>query len=93
MVQPRLIAILLAALMLSGALLTGCSEDQPAQDKKKISLQEEMGREAASSIEKPLAEARKAAAMQSAVDQKIKAASEEGFPAQERKTTGKLEGC
>ncbi|MDD2463260.1 MAG: hypothetical protein PHI97_04630 [Desulfobulbus sp.] len=86
MKQIQLIATLLTAATLCCPLLTGC-QDQQAKEQKKPPLQQQLGQEAARSIEKPLAEAHKAAELQSAGDQKIKEAAQ---TTQEKK---KLEGC
>ncbi|MGD9948320.1 MAG: hypothetical protein AB7U29_07555 [Desulfobulbus sp.] len=85
MKQAGLIVTLLTTTVLCALLLSGCSEDQQAKDKKKATVQEQIGRDAAKSIQKPMNEAREAAELQSAGDQKIKAAAQSNHE--------KLEGC
>jgi hypothetical protein len=87
MTPTRLVAILLATTILWSPLLSGCTEEKQGEEKKKTTLQQQLGQEAAASIEKPLAEARKAAEIQGEANRKI------GEAAQGTGQSRKLEGC
>lgn len=51
-----------AAMTLCAVMLLGCGEDQPQKEApKKATVQEQLGREAADSLQQPLEKARKAA--------------------------------
>jgi len=98
------IACALAGLAVCTLTLWGCSSDQEKKEEKKtMSVQEQMGKEAAQALQKPMDEARKAAAqVEAKADQALKetaegakkAIQESGvLPAQSGKEKKKLEGC
>ena len=99
------ICIAIASLALSAFLLAGCSEDQAKkQEKKAVTTQEQMGKDAAAALKKPVEEAKKTAAeVSSKADQALKeVAGEAKKAAQEAgispnpaggQTKKKLEGC
>jgi len=93
------------ALALCSMVLCGCSEDQNKKEgKKTVTVQEQMGKDAAQTLQKPMDEARKTAAQAEAkTDQALKdgtdgakKGAQETSPAPkaaEGKEKKKLEGC
>lgn len=62
MLSSRNIALACAATGLCTLMLVGCGEEQPKKEtKKELTVQEQLGREAAQNIQQPLDKARKAA--------------------------------
>lgn len=98
------IACLFAGLALCSMTFWGCSSDQEKKEEKKtMTVQEQMGKDAAQALQKPMDEARKAAAqVEAKADQALKETAEGakkalqesgGLPAQSDKEKKKLEGC
>lgn len=98
------IACALAGLALCSMTLCGCSGDQEKKEEKKtMTVQEQMGKEATEALKKPMDEARKAAAqVEAKADQALKETAEGAkkaiqdsgvLPAQSGKEKKKLEGC
>lgn len=93
------------ALTLCSMVLWGCSEDQnKKQEKKTVTVQEQMGKDAAQALQKPVEEARQAKtqveakndqALQDATEGTKKAPQETGPApkATEGKEKKRLEGC
>lgn len=93
------------ALTLCSMVLWGCSEDQnKKQEKKTVTVQEQMGKDAAQALQKPMGEARKTAAqVEAKTDQALKdgtdgakKGAQEISPAPkatEGKEKKRLEGC
>lgn len=93
-----------AGLVLCAMTLCGCSGDQEKKEQKKpMTVQEQMGKEAAEALQKPMDEARKAAAqVEAKADQALKETAEGAkkaiqeagvLPPQSGKEKKKLEGC
>jgi len=94
-----------AGMALCALMLGGCSGDQEKKEEKKtLTVQEQMGKEAAQALQKPLDEARKTAAqvgakadqaLQEVADGAKKAAQEAGLTPNQAgaKEKKKLEGC
>jgi hypothetical protein len=93
------------ALTLCSMVLCGCSEDQnKKQEKKTVTVQEQMGKDAAQTLQKPIEEARKTAVQVEAkadqaskdVAEGAKKGAQETSPAPKStdgKEKKKLEGC
>ncbi|MDY0391431.1 hypothetical protein [Desulfobulbus oligotrophicus] len=63
MLNAKKTVYLLAGLALSALLFTGCSGDQnKTEEKKTVTPQEQLGKDAAEAVQKPMEEARQAAA-------------------------------
>ncbi|MDR2550879.1 MAG: hypothetical protein LBD10_11845 [Desulfobulbus sp.] len=82
---------ILLGLTLCLFVLGGCSGDQGKKEEKKtVTVQEQMGADAAQAVKKPLEDAQKAAAGVEAAQQKAQEAGATPQPVKEKK---KLEGC
>jgi len=98
-------ACTLAGMALCTLLLGGCSGDQDKKEEKKtLTVQEQMGKDAAQALQKPLDEARQTAAqvgakadqaLQEVTDGAKKAAQDAGLTPNQSgaKEKKKLEGC
>ena len=78
MMTTKKIACLFAGLALCSMTFWGCSSDQEKKEEKKtMTVQEQMGKDAAQALQKPMDEARKAAAQ---VEAKADQAQEAALP-------------
>jgi hypothetical protein len=105
MITAKKIAYAFAGMALCSIALWGCSEDRGKKEEKKtVTVQEQMGKEAAQTLQKPLEEARKTAvqveaktdqALKDIADGTKKSAQEAGIVPTEKgsKEKKKLEGC
>jgi len=105
MITAKNIACAFAGLALCSMTLWGCSgEQEKKEEKKTMTVQEQMGKEAAQALQKPVDEARKAAAqVEAKADQALKETTEGAKKATQEtgvlpsqsgvKEKKKLEGC
>ncbi len=91
------IAYAFASMVLCSMTLWGCSGDQGKKEEKKtVTAQEQMGKDAAQAVQKPLEEARKAAQSETGAAQALKDTARDTQPAAQNsggKEKKKLEGC
>lgn len=106
MLTTKKFVSILASLGLCALLMVGCSGDQGKKEEKKtVTAQEQVGKDAAQALQKPMEEARKTAAqvevkteqaMKDMAEGAKKAAQEAGVPPAGQtggKEKKKLEGC
>jgi len=91
------IAYAFAGMALCSMSLWGCSGDQGKKEEKKtVTAQEQVGKDAAQAVQKPLEEARKAAQTETEAAQALKDTARDTQPAAQNsggKEKRKLEGC
>ena len=95
--RAKKLVVAFTGLALCSLTLWGCSGDQEKkQEKKTPTVQQQLGQDAAQSVQKPLAEARKAAQAETGANQAVKDAAGNVQPAAPEagdKEKKKLEGC
>lgn len=95
--RAKKLIVAFAGLALCSLTFWGCSGDQEKkQEKKTPTVQQQLGQDAAQSVQKPLAEAHKAAQAETGANQAIKDAAGAVQPAAPEaggKEKKKLEGC
>ena len=95
--RAKKLVVAFTGLALCSLTLWGCSGDQEKkQEKKTPTVQQQLGQDAAQSVQKPLAEARKAAQAETEANQAVKDAAGAVQPAAPEaggKEKKRLEGC